>query len=393
MDQPTDVPSFKLANARISPARMQQRQSAYDYLTRISYFNYLTLPAPAGVRYSDTVEAPRGGYDRTLPVIPARDPEADFARNSAIVKASNDVYQPLHWQDKAGVPGAIRESPVPSKVADGELVLKVHAWAVNPADAVVQDIPLPFITYPLILGEDVAGTIEVVGSAAASKFKVGDRILAMALGAVVMKPEQGGFQDYDYLGMPFPKVNSTSTGKSVFIWGGSSGVGSNAIQLSKAAGFEVITTCSARNFDYVKCLGADKVFDYNSPSAINDIAAELDKVECIGIFQAAGVAPSCQVAHKSKQKLFVAGSNPVPERAAPEGVEAKMIFASGRAVIYHETSPATFGAFLPEALAKRLYKVAPAPEVVPTKGLEGIQEALDILKKGVSAKKIVIEAK
>ncbi|KAK9363579.1 hypothetical protein V1504DRAFT_445296 [Lipomyces starkeyi] len=58
MDQATDVPSFKLANARISPARMQQRQSAYDYLTRISYFNYLTLPAPAGVRYLDTVEVP-----------------------------------------------------------------------------------------------------------------------------------------------------------------------------------------------------------------------------------------------------------------------------------------------------------------------------------------------
>ncbi|KAK9312073.1 oxidoreductase [Lipomyces starkeyi] len=335
------------------------------------------------------------------------------------------------WQDKAGVQGAIRESAVPSKVADSELVVKVHAWAVNPADAVVQDMPLPFITYPLILGEDVAGTIEVVGSAAASKFKVGDRILAMAFGAVVMKPEQGGFQDYvildhtlackipdslsfndasvfplciataahglfskDYLGMPFPKVNSTSTGKSVFIWEGSSGVGSNAIQLSKAAGFAVITTCSARNFDYVKSLGADKVFDYNSPSANNDIAAELDKGTCIGIFQAAGqVAPACQVAHKSKQKLFVAASNPVPEWAAQEGVEAKMIFASGGAVIYHETSPATFGAFLPEALAKGLYKVAPVPEVVPTKGLEGIQEALDILKKGVSAKKIVIEAK
>jgi NADPH:quinone reductase-like Zn-dependent oxidoreductase len=60
----------------------------------------------------------------------------------------------------------------------------------------VQDMPLPFITYRLILGEHVAGTVEVVGSAAASKFKVGDRILAMAPGAAVMKPEQGGFQDY-----------------------------------------------------------------------------------------------------------------------------------------------------------------------------------------------------
>jgi NADPH:quinone reductase-like Zn-dependent oxidoreductase len=100
------------------------------------------------------------------------------------------------WQDKAGVPGAIREIPVPSKVADGELVVKVYAWAVNPADTMVQDMALPFITYPLILGEDVAGTVKVVGSAAASKFKAGDCILAMALCAAVMNPEQGGFPDY-----------------------------------------------------------------------------------------------------------------------------------------------------------------------------------------------------
>ena len=343
----------------------------------------------------------------------------------------NNVCHRSFWQDKAGVLGVIREGPIPSKVADGEFIVKVHAWAVNPADYMVQDIPLPFVTYPLILGEDVAGTVEVVGPAAASKFKVGDRILGLALGSAVMKPEQGGFQEYvildhtmackisdslsfndasvfplcittttyglfskDFLGMPFPEVNSTSTGKSVFIWGGSSGVGSNAIQLCKAAGFEVITTCSARNFDYVKSLGADKIFDYNSPSAIKDIANELDQGICIGIFQAAGeVAPSCQVAHESKQKLFVATTNPVPEGTIPEGVEAKMVFANDGAVIYYEISPATFGGFLPDALAKGLYKVAPAPEIVSTKGLEAIQESMDILKKGVSAKKIVIEAK
>lgn len=66
-----------------------------------------------------------------------------------------------------------------------------------------------------------------------------------------------------------------------------------------------------------------------------------------------------------------------------------MIFALGGAVIYHETNPATFAEYLPDALAKGVYKVAPPPEVVPTKGLEGILEALDQLKKGVSAKKLV----
>ncbi|KAJ5399866.1 hypothetical protein N7465_010355 [Penicillium sp. CMV-2018d] len=60
------------------------------------------------------------------------------------------------WQDEAGVPGVIRERPIPSQIADEQIVVK--------------DVPLAFIEYPLILGEDIAGTVESVGSAAATKF-------------------------------------------------------------------------------------------------------------------------------------------------------------------------------------------------------------------------------
>jgi len=325
------------------------------------------------------------------------------------------------WQDKTGVPGAIREDPVP-KLEDAQLLVKVHAWAMNPADAMLQDVSLPFVKYPVILGQDVAGTVEEVGPTAAQKFKVGDRVFGFS--------HNNGFKEYvtlnytladkipdalsfneasvfplcittssfalfgkDYLALPFPSLNPSSTGKSVLIWGGSSAVGSNAIQLAKAAGLEVVTTCSAHNFDYVKSLGADKVFDHHSPSVTDDVAAELDNGTCAGIYMAAGkVAEACQVSHKSKQKLFVASSNPVMPGDAPEGVEAKMTFGTGGVEMFKETLPITFGGFLTEALAKGVYKVAPPPEVVPTKGLEGIQVALDVLKKGVSGKKLVVEA-
>ena len=335
------------------------------------------------------------------------------------------------WQDEAGSPSIVREGPAPTKVADNELVLKVHSWAINPADHMVQDIPLPFITYPLILGEDVAGTVETVGSTAAQKFKKGDRIAGLALGTASKKAEQGGFQEYvvldqsmaskipdslsfneasvfplclatvahglfskDYLGLPFPRVGSASNGKSIVIWGGSSGIGSNAIQLCKGAGFEVISTCSAKNFDYVKSLGADKIYDYNSPSIVDEIVAHIDKGTCSGILHAAGDnTSSIQLAQKSKQKLFIASTIPIPEGVTPEGVDAKWIFAAAGVASYQETNAATFGGFFPDALAKGQYKVAPAVEVVSTKGVDGIQEGLDILKKGVSAKKIVVEAR
>lgn len=325
------------------------------------------------------------------------------------------------WQDKPGVPGVIRESPIPSKLEDRQVLIRVHSWAMNPCDAFLQDQSLPFIKYPVVLGQDVAGVVENVGSTAASKFKVGDRVFGFTI--------NNGFQDYvtldhtltakipgtlsftdvsvfplcistcafslfdkDFLGLPLPPLNPTSTGKSVLIWGGSSAVGCNGIQLAKAAGFEVITTCSPRNFDYVKSLGADKVFDYNSPSVTDDLVAELDKGTCAGIYLAVGkVADACQVSHKSKQKLFVVSSNPVTPGDAPEGVEAKFVFGTGGIDMFREILPITFGGFLPEALASGHYKIAPPPEIVSTKGIEGIQEALDILKKGVSAKKLVVE--
>ncbi|KAI0836728.1 GroES-like protein [Hypoxylon sp. FL0890] len=341
------------------------------------------------------------------------------------------------WQDNINVPSAIRETPITSKLEDGDILIKAGAWGMNPVDAFLQSVALPFVKFPLIPGEDVAGTVEAVSPGTASKkFKIGDRVVGFAIGAPSRGTGgRGAFQEHvvldvnltakipdsisfaeavvfplcmataghalfgkDYLALPYPKVGGApSTGKSVMIWGGASSVGSNAIQLAKAAGFNVVTTCSARNFEYVLGLGADKVFDYNSATVIDDVVVEIDKGICVGVFQAAGprdgVVPCCQVSHKSKQKLFVACANVVPEGAAPEGVEAKFVYGGGEGqVIYYDTSRVIFGEFLPVALERGGYKVAPKPEVVLTKGLEGIQEALDIVKKGVSAKKIVVEA-
>ena len=333
------------------------------------------------------------------------------------------------WQDNAGKTGIIRSSTIKKDaISDHQLLVKAHAWAMNPADHMIQDTPLDFITYPLVIGEDIAGTVEHVGSTAASKFKSGDRVLGLALGSATFKPEQGGFQDHvvledfvtcnipeylsfteaavfplciataaiglfskEDLGLPFPALNPTDSGKTVFVWGSSSAVGSNAIQLFKAAGFKVVTICSSRNYDFVKSLGADKVLDYSSPSIVDDVVAELDRGICAGIFHAAGtVTPTLQIAHGSKHKLFVASVAPI--ETAPNDVEANFIFASSGLDIYREISRATFGGFLPDALASDAYKVAPKPEVVPTKGIEGIQEGLDVLRQGVFAKKIVVKA-
>ncbi|KAF3058499.1 Zinc-binding alcohol dehydrogenase domain-containing protein cipB [Daldinia childiae] len=319
------------------------------------------------------------------------------------------------WQDKAGVPGTIRETAIPSTFSEDEVLVKVRAWGLNPVDAFIQNHPLPFFKYPLIPGQDIAGTIERVGLGSNSRrfkdYVVLDPALAVKIPDSLSFAEAAVFPlclataGHALFGPKYPLFSSPSkasgaprTGKSVLIWGGASGVGSNAIQLAKAAGFNVLATCSPRNFEYVLGLGADMVFDYNSATVIDDIVAELDKSSCAGIFQAAGmtgdaIAPCCQISHRLRQKPFVACANVIPEGAVPEGVEAKFVFGGedGRGM-YYDTSSQLFGGFLEEALGLGTYKVAPTPEVVATKGLEGIQEGLDVVRKGVSAKKIVVLA-
>ena len=71
--------------------------------------------------------------------------------------------------------GVIREDPI-FKLEDQQLLMKVHAWAMNACDTMLQDKSLSFVKYPVILGQDGAGIVEDVGSIAASKFNVGDRV-------------------------------------------------------------------------------------------------------------------------------------------------------------------------------------------------------------------------
>jgi len=64
-----------------------------------------------------------------------------------------------------------------------------------------------------------------------------------------------------------------ATPEPVLIYGGSTATGILAIQFAKASGYTVYTTSSPKNFDYLKSLGADHTFDYNSASCAQDIKA------------------------------------------------------------------------------------------------------------------------
>jgi D-arabinose 1-dehydrogenase-like Zn-dependent alcohol dehydrogenase len=196
------------------------------------------------------------------------------------------------------------------------------------------------------------------------------------------------------LGLSLPKRDPVDRGETVLVWGGSTGVGSNAIQLARNAGYRVVSTASARNFDYLRSLGAAAVVDRNSRTAIDEL------VSAIG---GSSLAGSLAVGARSLPKVMrvaarVPGSKRVssvfpefPTRlmglGAPKGVRVSGIW--GGSLKDNEIGPAIYVDFLPAALASNAYRSAP-PEEVVGHGLEAIPAGLELLRKGVSAKKLVV---
>jgi NADPH2:quinone reductase len=202
---------------------------------------------------------------------------------------------------ETGEPGVIQfgDHPTPQPAA-GEVLVKVGAVAVNPIDTYIRSgaVALP-IEFPYIIGCDLAGTIEAVG-ADVKRFKVGDRVWGSNQS---LFGRTGTFAEYAAVGedwlYPTPDVMSDdvaaagalvgitaqlglflhgdlTSGETVFINGGTGGVGAAVVQLAKAAGAKVIATVGS---DEKKTLceswGADCVVNYrdeNLDDQIRDFA-------------------------------------------------------------------------------------------------------------------------
>jgi len=228
-----------------------------------------------------------------------------------------------------------------------------------------------------------------------------------------------GLFQKDQLALRHPSAHPEPTGKTLLVWGGSTSLGSNAIQLAVAAGYEVIATASPKNFDYVRGLGATQVFDYKSRTVVKDIIKAFNGRMIAGAL-AVGVEstrPCLDIVHACKGDKFVSiATVPVSFDKAPNGrrrtlwlvpIMARMIastaamtiksrargvrtkFIFGTNLFDNEVGPMIYADFLPSALADGRYVAAPDPLVVG-RGLDQIPAALEAQKKGVSAKKLVV---
>ncbi|KAG0649801.1 Trans-enoyl reductase [Hyphodiscus hymeniophilus] len=316
-----------------------------------------------------------------------------------------------------------------AKAGLGEVVVKNAYLAINPVDWKIQDYSPAFQTYPNILGRDVAGEIVEVGPDV-TRLKVGQRVIAHTLSRATGDPKHGGFQLYttaheitvspipdslpysqavvlplavstaaaglyqkDFLALPYPTVNPTSTGKSILIWGGSSSVGSTAIQLAVASGVDVVSTASKRNLEYVKALGAKHVFDYSDTSVVEHIIAALNGTKFAGAYDAISSAETLDATAEVVERLgggTIVTVLSTPPKRLPISVKAVMVSAVSIAMEQREVGDAVWREYVPKALASGQLLAKPDPLIIKG-GLEHIQDAVDTLRKGVSAAKVVVQ--
>lgn len=123
----------------------------------------------------------------------------------------------------------------------------------------------------------------------------------------------------------------------VTVWGGSSSLGANAIQMARAAGYRVIGIARQQNFDLMKQCGADACFDYTDARVVDNIVALVEEKGWVsaGIAAVAGFIPPGPVAEQTTKltgelalklggKKFVStclARGFMPELPMPEGVQ------------------------------------------------------------------------
>lgn len=243
-----------------------------------------------------------------------------------------------------GGPEVLVYEDVPRPTAGpGEVLLRVHAVGVNPADwrarAGFPDVPenlRPTIPLPSIPGSDVSGTIEALGPNVTAfhegdavygmlRFPRGGRVYAEYATAPVtdlaLKP--AAIDHLQAAAIPMAALTArqllspdVKAGQTVFINGAAGGVGHVAVQLAKFKGARVIGVASGSHMAFLRELGVDECIDY-TVTPIEQMAHDVDVVfdtvggqhgdRLLGVLKRGGRLIPINVGHYSAKHAAEAG--------------------------------------------------------------------------------------
>ncbi|KAF9812245.1 hypothetical protein IEO21_06285 [Rhodonia placenta] len=317
----------------------------------------------------------------------------------------------------------------------GEILVKVHACALNPVDWKIQAYEIYINKFPAVHGVDIAGTVEALGEGVTG-FAKGDRVLTQG---VINEITHAGFQQYTLSnadvtakvrhhapvqyraayhtppGRTRSPATSPSTrrppspaglaltppwadggagkyaGKPIVVFAGASSVGQYVIQVARLSGFSpIITTASPHNAAYLQGLGATHVLDRAlSGDALRAAVKQITSAPIEVVFDAVSGADTQNVGYEllaPDGTMVIVLANAVPEAKQTRDRKIQSVFANvnvpqnralGRSLYAQLTGLLETGAIKPNRV-----------EVLPN-GLHGIILGLAKLREGVSNVKLV----
>lgn len=244
-----------------------------------------------------------------------------------------------------GGPDVLKLEDVPKPRPNSqEMLVRVHAAGVNPADWKMRRGLFGALPLPAILGWDFSGVIEAVGDQVRD-FHVGDAVFGEAAPGsgsyaeyVLARPSQCALKpaELDHIhaaALPVAALTAWQAlfdmadlraGQTVLIHAAAGGVGSLAVQFARLKGAHVVGTASQRNADFVRQLGADDVIDYRS-TRFDEVLRDVDVVlDTIG-----GETQERSLGVLKRGGVLVSTVHPIaPDKAAAHGVRGMFLLQS-----------------------------------------------------------------
>ncbi|MCO4769451.1 MAG: NADP-dependent oxidoreductase [Deltaproteobacteria bacterium] len=209
--------------------------------------------------------------------------------------------------DAYGPADTLRIADVPRPtLRPKDLLVRVHASSVNPVDTKQRKGIQRVVVrkkMPVILGMDVSGVVEEVGPEV-TRFKPGDEVWSspahdrpgtwaefVAVDEAETAHKPSNISHVEAASLPLVALTAwecfvtgppVQSGQRVLVQAGSGGVGTAAIQLAKHLGAHVAVTCSPRNEELVRGLGADQVVDYRTSNYWEVLEPQDHVLEAIG---------------------------------------------------------------------------------------------------------------
>ncbi|WP_210484083.1 NADP-dependent oxidoreductase [Microvirga antarctica] len=242
-----------------------------------------------------------------------------------------------------GGPEVLQLASVPSPhCGPGEVLVEMHAASVNPVDGkiragLLKPAPGPF---PARTGRDGAGFVRALGEGVSPEW-LGRRVcfvaprgqgtwaeeVVMPASLIAPIPDTLAFTDAAALSLAgisawiaLVETTRITPGMRVLVHAGAGGVGGMAVQLAHGLGATVIATCSRRNADYVRKLGASETIAYDEvafETKVQDLDVVLD-------LMGGDVHRRSYATLKKGGTLVYLNAQPIEDRGAEFGVDVVM---------------------------------------------------------------------